>query len=47
MGTAIMVSRQIETNHKLAHQLRHEYPKENYQGIVAILNEKTLKEFYK
>ena len=47
MGTAIMVSRQIETNQKLARQLRHEYPNENYQGIVAILNDKTLKEYYK
>lgn len=47
MGTAIMVSRQIETNQKLAHQLQHEYPHENYQGIVAILNDKTLKEYYK
>ena len=47
LGRAIMVSRQIEANQKLAHLLRHEYPHENYAGILAILNEKTLKEYYK
>ena len=45
--TAIQVSRQIETNQRLAVLLRHEYPHENYDGIVAILNDKTLKEYYK
>ena len=47
LGTAIKVSRQIETNQKLAVLLRHEYPHENYDGIVAILNDKTLKEYYR
>lgn len=47
VGRAIQVSRQIEVNQKLAHQLRHEYPHEDYAGILAILNEKTLKEYYK
>ena len=47
MITAIQVSRQIETNQRLAVLLRHEYPHENYDGIVAILNDKTLKEYYK
>ena len=47
MTTAIQVSRQIETNQQLAVLLRHEYPNENYDGIVAILNDKTLKEYYK
>lgn len=46
VGRAIKVSRQIETNQKLAHMLRHEYPNENYYGIVAILNQKTLKEYH-
>lgn len=45
--TAVQVSRQIETNQRLAVLLRHEYPHENYDGIVAILNDKTLKEYYK
>ena len=44
---AIQVSRQIETNQKLAHMLRQEYPHETHQGIVAILNDKTLREYYK
>ena len=47
LGRAIMVSRQIEANQKLAHLLRHEYPHENYAGILAILNDKTLKEYYR
>lgn len=47
MSTAIQVSRQMETNRKLAVMLRHEYPNENYMGIVAILNQKTLQEYYK
>ena len=47
VGRAIEVSRQIETNQKLAHMLRHEYPHEDYAGILAMLNEKTLKEYYK
>ena len=47
LGTAVRVSRQIETNQKLAVLLRHEYPHENYDGIVAILNDKTLREYYK
>ncbi len=47
MGTAIQVSRQIETNKKLAAMLRHEYPHEDYNGILAILNDKTLREYYK
>ena len=47
MTTAIQVSRQIETNQRLAVLLRHEYPHENYDGIVAILNDKTLREYYK
>ncbi len=47
LGTAIQVSRQIEANQKIAVLLRHEYPNENYDGIVAILNDKTLKEYYK
>ena len=47
LGTAVKVSRQIETNQKLAVLLRHEYPHENYDGIVAILNDKTLREYYK
>jgi len=47
VGRAIEVSRQIETNQKLAHMLRHEYPHEDYAGVLAILNEKTLKEYYK
>ena len=47
LGTAVKVSRQIETNQKLAVLLRHEYPHENYDGIVAILNDRTLREYYK
>ena len=47
MGRAIKVSRQIEANQKLAHMLRHEYPHEDYAGILAILNDRTLKEYYK
>ena len=47
LGRAIMVSRQIEANQKLAHLLRHEYPHEDYAGILAILNDKTLKEYYR
>ena len=47
LGRAIKVSRQIETNQKMAHMLRHEYPHENYAGILAILNDKTLKEYYR
>ena len=47
IGTAIQVSRQLETNQKMAHMLRHEYPHENYAGILAILNDKTLKEYYR
>ena len=47
VGRAVMVSRQIEANQKLAHLLRHEYPHEDYAGILAILNDKTLKEYYK
>ena len=47
LGTAVKVSRQIETNQKLARMLRQEYPHETYQGIVAILNDKTLREYYK
>jgi len=47
VGRAIEVSRQIETNQKLAHMLKHEYPHEDYAGILAILNDKTLKEYYK
>jgi len=47
LGRAIQVSRQIETNQKLAHLLKHEYPHEDYAGILAILNDKTLKEYYK
>lgn len=47
VGLAITVSRQIEANQKLAHMLRHEYPHEDYAGILAMLNEKTLKEYYK
>jgi len=47
IGRAVMVSRQIEANQKLAYMLRHEYPHEDYAGILAILNDKTLKEYYK
>ena len=47
MTTAIQVSRQIEANQRIAVLLRHEYPHENYDGIVAILNDKTLREDYK
>ena len=47
LGTAVKVSRQIETNQKLAVLLRHEYPHESYDGIVAILNDRTLREYYK
>lgn len=47
IGRAVQVSRQIEANQKIAHLMRHEYPNENYAGILAILNEKTLKEYYK
>lgn len=47
VGRAMEVSRQIETNQKLAHMLKHEYPHEDYAGILAMLNEKTLKEYYK
>jgi hypothetical protein len=47
LGRAIQVSRQIEANQKLAHMLRHEYPHEDYAGVLAILNDKTLKEYYK
>ena len=47
LRTAIQVSRQIETNQKLARMLRQEYPHETQQGIVAILNDKTLREYYK
>ena len=47
LGTAVNVSRQIETNQKLAVLLRHEYPHESYDGIVAILNDRTLREYYK
>ena len=46
-STAVQVSRQIETNQKLAKMLRQEYPHETHQGIVAILNDKTLREYYK
>ena len=47
LGTAVKVSRQIETNQKLAVLLRHEYPHESYDGILAILNDRTLREYYK
>ena len=47
LGTAVKVSRQIETNQKLAVLLRHEYPHESYDGTVAILNDRTLREYYK
>ena len=47
LSTAVKVSRQIESNQKIAHMLRHEYPHEDYNGIVAILNDKTLREYYK
>ena len=47
LGTAVKVSRQIEANQKIAVLLRHEYPHENYDGIVAILNDRTLREYYK
>ena len=47
LSTAVKVSRQIETNQKLAVLLRHEYPHESYDGIVAILNDRTLREYYK
>tara|TARA_Y100001937_G_C7028688_1_gene289035 strand:- start:462 stop:671 length:210 start_codon:yes stop_codon:yes gene_type:complete len=47
LGTAIRVSRQIEANQKIARMLRHEYPNEDYNGILAILNDKTLREYYK
>ena len=47
LRTAIQVSRQIETNQKLARMLRQEYPQETHQGIVAILNDKTLREYYR
>ena len=47
LTTAVQISRQIETNQRLAVLLRHEYPHENYDGIVAILNDKTLREYYK
>jgi len=47
VGRAVMVSRQIEANQKLAHMLKHEYPHEDYAGILAILNDKTLREYYK
>ena len=47
VGRAIQVSRQIEANQRLAHLLRHEYPHEDYAGILAILNDKTLREYYK
>lgn len=47
VGRAIQVSRQIETNQRLAHLLKHEYPHEDYAGVLAILNQKTLKEYYK
>ena len=47
LGTAVKVSRQIETNQKLAVLLRHEYPHENYDGIVSILYDRTLREYYK
>ena len=47
LRTAIQVSRQIETNQNLARMLRQEYPHETHQGIVAILNDKTLREYYK
>ncbi len=46
-GKAIQVSRQMDVNMKLAHMLRHEYPHEDYAGILAILNDKTLREYYK
>ena len=39
LGTAIRVSRQIEANQKIARMLRHEYPNEDYNGILAILND--------
>tara|TARA_B100001057_G_scaffold65708_1_gene59438 strand:- start:218 stop:433 length:216 start_codon:yes stop_codon:yes gene_type:complete len=47
LSTAVKVSRQIESNQKIAHMLGHEYPHEDYNGIVAILNDKTLREYYK
>lgn len=47
IATAAMVSRQMEANLKLAHMLKHEYPDESYEGIVAILNQKTVGEYYK
>ena len=47
LGTAVKVSRQIEANQKIAVLLRHEYPHESYDGIVAILNDRTLREYYK
>ena len=43
----LVIQQLIETNQKLARRLRQEYPHETYQGIVAILNDKTLREYYK
>ena len=45
VGRAIQASRQMEANEHLARLIRHEYPNETHFGIVAILNQKTMKEY--
>jgi hypothetical protein len=47
VGRAIQASRQLEANQKIAQLMRHEYPNETYYGVLAILNEKTMKEYIK
>jgi len=43
---AIMVSRQIETNTRLARLMRHEFPGLSDEQIVNELNYKTLRRVY-
>ena len=46
LGRAIKVSKQVQANQHMAHMLRDVYPGEDYAGILSILNQKTLKEYY-
>jgi len=43
---AILVSRQIEVNMKLARMLKHEYPGMTEQQILSELNYKTIQRSY-
>ena len=46
LHTAMMVSRQIETNMKLAKLLKHEYPDLTEEQILNELNYKTIQRSY-